>query len=730
MARQSAINIENNFTRGLITENTGLNFPENAMTEGYNVVIKENTKTIRRLGLDYETSYALKTGVANTIDGLDDIAITEYLWRNASNQGFSVFQVVQVGATLYFYEGTEGDSLSANIKAFTVDLQTFEFAGVVTGCEFVECQYATGDGKLFVCSPSIDPFYVTYSVSGDTISTTEIAVKIRDTVGLDDGFDIDERVAAASQTVQHQYNLYNQGWLQTALLSGGAAASAYSHWDTARTDFPSNADVWWRFRRVAEKAGTPDNALYLTLVDTEATGNTPAPRGYFLLDAFFQDRDAASGLAGITDVNAATRPTCIAFFAGRVWYSGVNAVGFGSNLYFSQIAEDPTQYGKCYQKLDPTSEDFSDLLPSDGGVVVIPEVGSVKKLLVFENSLLVFATNGIWSIAGSEGVGFRANDYTVNKVSAVEAVDFKSFVEFDNVPVWWNYDGIWTLQQDPQTRRITAISLSDQTIRSLLKNIPSTNIPYVKGAYNSSTKIGQWLFRSSAPSDTDDNYRYDRILCLNRVLNAFYLYSFSPISAANGPYISGITVVKGQGVTRNEIPVTDSSAAVTDGGLPVYVTNFLSTALPSTFKYLTLEYDDGVDTEWDMTWSEEKDTTYVDWETPGTGVNYDSYFFVGYKVHGQAIRKFQNNYIRVFMEQETDASLYLSMYWDYAISASSGKVSSSQQCYIDKSSYGIVSRRLRPRGSGIALQLKFVSEDGKPFTILGWSGFETANNLP
>lgn len=730
MPRSAAIAIENNFTKGLITEATGLNFPENAFTEGYNIVLQENSKVIRRLGLDYETDYVLETGVANDVTGLEDLAITEYLWRNASNQGFSVFQVVQVGSNIYFYEGAEGDSLSANIKAFTIDLTSYDIASPPVAVGQAECQYATGDGKLFIVSKSINPISVQYNIVADTLTVTAITVKIRDLVGVTDTFDVDERPTAGNQTTAHQYNTYNQGWLQTALLSGGAAASAYSHWDTARTDYPSNADIWWRFRRVADKAGTPDNALYLTLVDTEATGNTPAPKGYFILDAFFQDRDAASGLVGLSDVDAGTRPTCVAFYAGRVWYSGVDAVGFGSNIYFSQIAESSAQYGKCYQNNDPTAEDFSDLLPSDGGIVVIPEVGSVKKLFVFNNSLLVFATNGVWVIAGSEGVGFRANDYTVAKLTSVEFVDWKSLIEIDGVPYWWNYDGIWTLQIEPQTGRIAAISISDRTIRSFLKTIPSTNIGYVKGAYNSSSRIAQWLFRSSDPVDGVDNYRYNRVLCYNTVLQAFYPYSFSPLDTTDGPWINGITVVKGQGVLRTETLVTDNAETVTVSGLPVAVSNYQSVALPATFKYLVTEYDDGADTEWDMTWAEEKDTTYVDWETPGTGADFDSYFFTGFKVHAQAIRKFANNYIRVFMDAETNASLFLEMYWDYAISTDSGKVSNEQQCYVTKEHYGIVSRRIRPRGSGTALQMRFSSEAGKPFTIIGWSGFETANNLP
>ena len=52
-----AAQLENNFTRGLITEATGLNFPENACTETYNCVFHENARVERRLGFDYEDGF-------------------------------------------------------------------------------------------------------------------------------------------------------------------------------------------------------------------------------------------------------------------------------------------------------------------------------------------------------------------------------------------------------------------------------------------------------------------------------------------------------------------------------------------------------------------------------------------------------------------------------------------------------------------------------------------------
>lgn len=70
-----------------------------------------------------------------------------------------------------------------------------------------------------------------------------------------------------------------------------------------------------------------------------------------------------------------SRPEVNGIFAGRVWYSGIASERLGNRVYFSQVLLTDTQIGRMYQEYDPTAEEFSELIKTDGGFIEIPEMG-------------------------------------------------------------------------------------------------------------------------------------------------------------------------------------------------------------------------------------------------------------------------------------------------------------------------------------------------------------------
>jgi hypothetical protein len=104
---------------------------------------------------------------------------------------------------------------------------------------------------------------------------------------------------------------------------------------------------------------------------------------------------------------------------------------------------------------------------------------------------------------------------------------------------------------------------------------------------------------------------------------------------------------------------------------------------------------------------------------------YESYFVSGYKIRGDAIRKFQTNYMAFYTDLSVypNGSCYVSALWDYA-----DRYSNNQQIYPARAGQQTVgSTRKQIRGTGVAVQLRFESDDDNPFHVIGWSELSTGN---
>lgn len=702
MPRQIAVAVENNFTRGLITEATGLKFPENACTETDNCIFDPSGLVSRRLGIDFENGYSSE---AIPVTGN---AIASYRWDNVAGNGDITFIVTQVGNTLRFYRVSEDSALSANLHSDTVDLTTF-LSGTTTTHQSLEVQFSSGNGILIVTGKRLDQFYVEYDPDTDTISTTSFTIEIRDFEG--DTTDTETTTSRpvtneAGLSAAHRYNLENQGWSDANL---GA-------WDTARTDMPSNADVAWYYKNTSDE-------FDFTKVDDYEVGNSHAPEGHFIYDVYNINR--SSNVSGATNFSIdLERVTTSAFFAGRAFYSGLSAPLHNSRIYFSQILESLDQIGKCYQENDPTSELISDLLPSDGGVIDIIDAGTIYKMLPVLNSLIVFASNGVWAIQGSSGLGFTANDYSVAKLDDTRNISHTSFVLAEGLPFWWTLEGIYTLKRDQQTNSLNVVSITDSTIREFYKGIPSETKQYARGAYDPIDKVIQWIYKSTISDTFNQRYIFDRILTLNLISSSFSPWSIS-IDTVQTNSIVNVFGQSGSSAAANVVNGADNVVVGADQVIAFVGSSGSSGGLTSAMKYL-VSYDN---TGNHMTWAEEYRDSYLDWESLSP-TNYDSNFTTGYKIRGDAIRKFQSNYIRVYTDNEQTSIFNLQSRWDYSISGDTGRWSVIQPQTVTMDSadlYGSRTKRLRLRGHGLILQLRFSSVEGEPFDIIGWVSQDSAN---
>jgi hypothetical protein len=761
MAQQPSAHVENNFTGGLKTEYTGLNFPENACTEVDNCVFSVIGDIERRKGIDYELNHELQT-VSFT-----DSAVSTYNWHNAGGNGLRRILVKQVGATLYFYESSaasSSSSLSANKLVSTINLNTYATVSGSLSVARTECQYAAGNGYLFVFHPDVETLYCIYTAG--TITANTIIPKIRDFNGVYEN--INTQTRPASLTDIHTYNLFNQGWSSspdwtatsvTSVVTGtgskvftvagglpivlgtqvtilgyseipgavGAASSLsgtvtgysgttltvnvtsftgsgtwtswtidpfnvglISTWNTDIGNYPSNADIWWRFK---DKDGLYDPA---TTASNITLGSGPARKGFYIITAFDQNRSVFSGIPGLTSVTTTVRPKTGTWFQGRLWFSGVDASKAASadqleytwseSIYFSQIVITPSEFGNCYQTNDPTSEEFADLLPSDGGVIVIQGSGSIIKLFPVQNGLLVFASNGIWFITGSQGIGFTAIDHTITKISSIKTLSATSFIDLLGYPLFWNEEGIYLVRPDKDSGGLAVDNLCQGTILSFYLDIPSASKRYARGDYDSNNFTISWLFKDTEETSISDRYSFNRVLNYNTSTKAFY------------PYTIDTSIVK-----VRDLKYVDSLGS-------------------GKFKYL-------VTSGTTCTFAEERDdNNWVDFVSyNGTGFDYDSYFITGYKLYGKALTKFQPVYFQMFSRANIATSYKIQGIWDYANDPNSGKYSTIQLVTNALTRFGVLYRRHRIRGHGLSMQLKVSSISGMPFSIIGWSSLETIN---
>ncbi len=683
MARTAGNLVVSNFAKGLITESTPFQFPEGAVTETYDCIHKITGAVERRKGYDFESSYTTKALTRSST------AIASYVWKDVGGNGNLDILVIQFGATLYFWDASNSDAVSDHFINSTIDLTAFS-PGSAPSPANVECQFAAGNGKLFVAHPYLESFAIDYDVNTTTFTPTQIDLTIRDFEGVDDGLAIDARPIATMGTItqSHYYNLKNQGWGDGNLNTWDTGGSTLDNTGTyiaipGRDDLPSNSDVMWSFNN-------SQGVFDIGTVPNRARGNSPAPKGHYILNVYVKDRQTASGgvLVG-TDGSGYERASTIAFFSGRLFLSGINFIGRNSEIYFTQVIERDTQLGQCYQINDPTSDATFDLLATDGGVIKIQDAGIIYKLFPVAGALAVFASNGVWMVTGSTGIGFTASDYNVSKIAAISTTSATSFVDVGGIPMWWNMEGIYRLSAAQSGYQVE--SVSSTTIQTYYDTIPSFSKRDARAYYNPTEYTVKWLFRSTASTTTDQKYEYDRMLSIDIRTGGVYIWTI-PSHAVK---VHGLFCLENMG-----------------GSSPV-------------FKYI-VSYHSTNDL---LTFAETSNTSYLDWFTyDSTGTDYTSYFIAGYAIPNPSVN-FADGYILLYNGQ--DSKYNVQGLWDFSNSVDSGRwtnpqvVNTTFQTNFDK----CISKR-KIRGRGKALQIKISSYTQKNFEINGWGTFITASQNP
>lgn len=708
--------VVNTFVKGLITEASELTFPENASVDELNCDLRRDGSRRRRLAAKVEDSFVLSSFTVST-----STRFHTGKWENVGGQSGLEFLVLQVGSTLRFYNKI-GLPYSSHEVTETVDLSSYEVAGGV-GATNVNCQFASINGALVVSSPAINTIYIQRDNFTGVLTTTQITFRIRDFEWLGDKSTYSIQIATGSASAQRKYDTANAGWSGT---KGTAALTAFGAYPPLTLPWYSGKDTSGNFSK--------------TEWEKVFSGTSLIGNGTYILDFFSKDRTAASGIAGITTEVETSRFKAVESFAGRIFYAGLESAKNSGSILFSRQIESLSELGECFQVNDPTAEEISDLLPTDGGVIRIPDAVNIKYLYAFGANLFIFADNGVWSINGVDNV-FRATEYSLRRVSYTGMLTAESFVEAEGVPFWWSKTGIHTLQFDEATGSPTEQNISLPTIQTFWDNIGANSRSLVQATYDRLNKKIYWAYPNATEANAN---KLNNFLILDIPLGAFYPWKVSD-EATSTDYVMGLAVYSGYGsdplVLDVVLPNGDDVVQGADDVVSTQLSDF-ATGDPS----IVLLLRDGATGK--LTMGSFSGGDYLDWGT----ANYTSFAEAGYDFLGDLMLQKTAPYIVVYSRVTEEgwtavgagyepihpSSLLVSAYWDFSRTASS----TPQQAYRYKttpvvdpaslSSFGypetVITTRLKVRGRGRSMRMRFESEQGKDFVLLGYGVLGGRNN--
>ncbi len=726
----------NTLNKGLITEFGELTFPENASIDELNCSLSRDGSRAKRLGIEFEQSADLSSF---TVDPAK--IFHSGTWENPGGISGLTLMVIQTGATLHFYNaGTF--PYSEQYTGLSVDLTPYQISG--RDISLTKVEFATIASSLVVASEAMNTIYLRYN--GSAITATQIEFRVRDFEWISDVCDLTERIPTSTVTVQRKYDTLNAGWVgnygdtlpsnsvnnellsrligqmiglpveQVRKLRLNGGLTALDTYVQARNAWPPFTHPWYSGKN---SSGDFD----LTTWEKVYSGSSLIGNGHFVLDFFNKDRNTVSGLTGIPSDVEPERFKTVSAYAGRMFYAGLGSGKNAGKILYSRIIESIvdtnscTVIGECYQQNDPVAEYYSDLLETDGGVIHIPDAYNIKKLYTHNQYLYVFAENGVWVISGPEN-RFSATSYYVSKVSNVGLYSTSSFVSAEGVPFWWSKYGIHTFAYDESSGYPMEQNLSISTIQTFWDAIDTNAKAKVVSAYDRFNKQIFWLYPENG--ETTLNKR-TRVLILDIPLQAFYPWKI----ADNDNYPMGLYFFDSYGSEAFDDEIYDNADdLVVDAlGEAVYVVNYNTLATSQTqLSVLTFSNNK-------FTISVFTNDEYLDWGT----TSYDAYVEAGYDFGGDLLLKKSTPYVTVYTRSTPDvddistSGMFLETYWDFK-----NYPSTRQQVYLPKRIYdqqnkSVVVTRLKTRGSGRSFRLKFQGEEGKDFTLLGYSVLIGAN---
>ena len=738
------------FVKGLITEANQLTFPDNASIDESNFVLNRDGSRSRRLGVDYESSYAL-TATGLTATDIKEGKQSFHVWESPDGDTSVSLGLVRIKDKIWFM------NLLAN--APSADLKNGGSPITIAGLSNNKIETSVINNKCVIVSKDLSaPVLLSYDKTTGTVTQTTITLEIRDIYGVDDGLFLDTRPTTLSN--EHKYNLRNQGWNKNIVTSTGVDAIDYTY--TKLGQYPSNADNW-TLGKISNTASSDYEKYDPDTLVKNSFSNYQIAKGSFIIDAFDRgtSRMAKSDVSvGLPTDREEGNISTITSYAQRLFYSGIESSvsngdarspNYSGYIFFSKVIRNDEDLGKCHQEADPTDPGINDLIDTDGGSIQIPDITKVVKIIASQASVLVFAENGVWEGYGDTG-GFIATSFQASKISTNGITNGDSVVNVNGNFIYWSKAGIYLLKPDQASGRFAAESISLTTIQTLYLQIPEVAKNFCKGLYDEKENRIRYLYNDSTDySATNYPNSYNKELVYDLTLKAWYKNSISSL-ASDSPYIADYVPIPGYTVTsREESVVSGTSSVIVTDGTGVVVDDDIPVSRTEQFSFLTI-----VGTS--FTLSKYNGSDFLDWKTKDSvGVDFSSFLYTGYELFGDVMRQKQIPYVFFYFELTEDgfeasgddlvfknqSSCKVQAQWGWSNSAANGKWGKEFQAYRILRNYtpsgaadaydsgeSMVVTKNKLRGSGKSISLYIRSEQGKDMKLLGWGHPVTMLSTP
>ncbi len=733
----------NNFIGGLITEASELAFPPNASPDIENYEHNRDGSISRRLGMDFEPTFQFLTPLPSD-DWIGGPPPVTFKWMNAAGISGLSLLVVQINNSLTFFN-IDKEYLSSDGLLGSVSLSELP-SGVRYGL-------ASVDGKLVVVAGVEKIAIITYD--DGVFNSSYVVLRTRDLWGIENSDERDEygyeyendplfRTTYAPAT--HIYNLMNQSWGSPRTIgTGKTLTDPIIKYASALARYPSNSEqVWVGLQYKPDTDGNPTEGYYPKMSSDLYGTSSYAAKGYFIIDVINR---GASRLKAIEDnyernPGVVQRPvaavlpdytnggaTCLAEFAGRVFYGGFTGATISGDqrspnlsnyIFFTQLVRSTGDIYKCYQLGDPTSRDESDIVETDGGFIRLSGVESVVGMVPLGNSLVVICSNGVWTITGGSDYGFSATNYRVDKTSSYGSTSAASIVEERGRVFFWGEDGIYAVSKD-QLGESLVENISRGVIDTFYKEIPVGARQSAIGVHDVFSGKIRWLYEDTDGSAVE--------LILDTQLKCFYPFRIQyPNSDLK---IIGMFATPPFNQSPNIDSVLSESNPVLSGGLSVVVPDSVFSNTLISVKYL-IRYQNT------FSFCYYRSDLFRDFESlDGTGVDAKARGVTGSITANDTSIKKQVQFLTMHFKQTAreigssglitnETSCLSQTKWEWATSADSKKWSALRQVFRNPKpnsvlNYDVITTRSMIRGQGRSFALYFETEPEKDCHIIGWN---------